>query len=140
MSNHQVICVDPKYVRLFLPYVRTFLCDANAKCGLLYDEEALLADLDTARMLLWVCVCQPYIGFEAAMTTRLMRDGNGLVCQILALGGRNMRSWRHLWPRIEAYAKAEDCYKVRVEGRLGWKRILADYVQTGVILEKRMAL
>jgi hypothetical protein len=139
MSEYQVMCIDPEKVRDVLPYVRPFLIDSNARCGITYDEAALLADTDTHRMLLWVCVDQ-YYGIHAAMTTRLMRSDNGLVCQILALGGRDMCSWRHLWPRIEAYAKEENCYKVRVEGRLGWKRILADYVQTGVILEKRMAL
>lgn len=40
-------------------------------------------------------------------------------------------------PAIEQWAKEIGCYAVRVEGRMGWKRVL-DYPQSGVILEKEI--
>jgi hypothetical protein len=135
MSDYVVACVPPDLAEKALPHVRQMLKKSHMVGA--YNEEALLKDLKDKFVLLWVCVRDGSI--EAAMTTTLIKlEGGGLACQILALGGRNMKGWRALWPQIESYAKNEGCCKVRVEGRLGWKRILADYVQTGVILEKRM--
>jgi hypothetical protein len=66
------------------------------------------------------------------------------VCEIIACGGKGMRSprgqgWLHLIEKIEDYARAEGCSTVRVVGRKGWKRMLTDYRARRVILEKEIA-
>jgi hypothetical protein len=75
---------------------------------------------------------------EAVVTTRLIKGDGDKVCMITGLGGTGMPRWLHLLEVIEQYARDEGCARVRLEGRMGWRRALSDYHQTGVILERTL--
>ena len=51
-------------------------------------------------------------------------------CLLLALSGKNMRSWLSLLPLIEDSARLSGCGKMRIQGRKGWARLLG-YEITG---------
>ena len=84
-------------------------------------------ELDNGTMLLWLGV--DGIEIVSAGITQLTDD----VCTLVAYGGRRED---HLMETIEQYARDEDCKKVRVIGREGWKRVLKDYRQPYIVLEK----
>jgi hypothetical protein len=53
-----------------------------------------------------------------------------------ACGGKGAKRWIGLFDGIEAWA-AENCAtSMKITGRKGWLRLLADYKQTAVLLEK----
>lgn len=135
-GEHSFACVPPLAVTVVWPHARSYLARAQEACGVLFDGDALLSDLKKKRLLLWIVYTQKTI--DCALITRLMKGRDGLSCEIMACGGRGMKSWLGFMPIIERYAKAEGCDKLRVVGRLGWRRILKEFEPTGVVLEKRV--
>lgn len=86
-------------------------------------------DLASGLMLLWLGV--DGIEIVSAGITQLTDD----VCTIVAYGGRRED---HLLETIEQYARDEDCKTVRIIGREGWKRVLKEYRQPYIVLEKAL--
>lgn len=131
-----VLCVPPAETSRVWPHVWKYIAAGQKAGGEPLDRIATLTDLKLGYLLLWVIYeDQEIVG---ALITRLVRGNNDLVCHWVTLGGRNMQHWLHLQPVIEAYARAEGCSRMRLYGRAGWKRVLREYRQTGVILEKRL--
>ncbi len=93
----------------------------------------LHAMLSEHRGLLWIVwdgsLC-------AAVVTQIAHTIKGRVCVIVAIGGRARETWLHLIEDLEDYAVRENCTAMRIYGREGWKRVLPEYRQTRVILEK----
>lgn len=75
---------------------------------------------------------------EAAMVTEIADTIDGRVCVIVALGGENMGRWIAMKSKIEDYARAENCTRMRLYGRKGWARVLTDYRPTRIVLEKEL--
>jgi hypothetical protein len=100
----------------------------------------LLTDLAKAlverRMLLWLA----WDGTEivGACVTELSKTTRGLVCIIVAMGGNDRKRWLHFTKQLEDFARAEQCVAMRLYGRKGWKRVLRDYRETRIILEKEL--
>lgn len=115
------------------PHVRPMVCSAIDRTDL-----GRASDLDTdvlsGRALLWIV---HGTGIECAVVTRLEQTQHSKVCFIPALGGRGSRHWLHLIEGIENYAKAEGCDCIRWVGRKGWKRMLPEYREVGVVMERR---
>ncbi len=82
--------------------------------------------------LLWIVIDQSKI--TAACVTSLVGDA----CEIVATSGTGVNNWVHLIEGIEKYARAEGQVRVRIIGRKGWARLLPDYKQTAVVLERRI--
>jgi hypothetical protein len=135
-EGHEFACVPPMLIDGAILLVRGMLKRGQEAGGQVYDEVSTIIDLKSGRLLLWVAYRANQI--DAALLTRLVRGPDGLVCCLIAIGGRGLKCWLHFLREVETYARAEGCVKVRLEGRVGWTRILADYVQTGVILERRI--
>jgi hypothetical protein len=126
----ELVCVDPEQVFKFWQYVKPFIFSAGERTGLSNPEETEFEIL-RGDQLLWIVWNGKSI--EAAGSTRL---SNG-ICTITALGGKNMKRWVHLFPRIEQYAENEGC-RLRISGRRGWERVLKPlgYRAKYVILER----
>lgn len=75
----------------------------------------------------------------AAWATVLQPEDAGLVCVVLACGGRAMQEWLPHVGKIEDYARAEGCARTRVTGRKGWSEVLDGYREKHVVLEKELA-
>lgn len=136
MSDPAIICVPPFLTPKVLAHVKQYLQKTRN-----FDEQSMRKDLFEGRLQMWVA-CLGVDAFDAVLITRLLKETDGSkVCLLVSIGGQRMTDWLKFLKRIEEYALAEGCDRMRLEGRLGWKRLLrADYVQTGVILEKRMAV
>lgn len=73
------------------------------------------------------------------VVTKIVVTPKGRVCEVHACCGTSadIRAVVELLlPRIEAWAEEIGCARMRVIGRKGWKRILRDYRQPGVVMEK----
>lgn len=64
------------------------------------------------------------------------------LCRVLVLkgiSGRRMHRWIKFLDVIEEYARDNGCSKIMTAGaRRGWRKILADYKHTMVVLEKEL--
>jgi hypothetical protein len=98
---------------------------------------SLLDDLRAERRLLWLVVLD-YDKIVGAGVTAIFDLSSGKMLKIEHFGGEQMGKWINQISVIEEYAKAQGCFKVMIEGRIGWTRKLDDYAQTAVILEKRI--
>ena len=133
-SAPQLVCVDPKRVSEFWPHVTPLLKMAILRTDLNSFEE-IERDVLAGRSLLWLAW---FDRIEAAATTILIETGASKVCVLTACGGRGMRRWLPVLEKIEAYAKAEGCNRMRIFGRKGWQRVLDPYHITNVVLERKL--
>lgn len=127
--------MPPSDVAAFWPYVQD-LIDA----GFAANNEitpALAADFADAKALLWIAWAREG-KILAALITRLVRYRHGRVCIMTACAGGSFQRWKDFHREIEAYALAEHCVAVRIDGRAGWERALPDYQRVAVTLEKRL--
>lgn len=129
----ELLCVDPKRVREVWPHVSHLIRRAVSRTNLCHTRDIEDEVLDGVG-LLWVV--WDGLSFVCAATTLLIETDNSKVCLITACGGEDMNRWLPLFPKIEAYAKAEGCSCVRIYGRKGWLRVLEGYTTKHVILER----
>ena len=134
-SEVLLVCVPPDDVADIWPRVEMFIRRALARGGLGTSLAKVQADVLTGRALLWLVVGDT-VPFSpmAAVITQLTDEGAGKVCTIVAFGGDGGRSL-HLLAQIEAYAQAEGCERMRIEGRLGWQRKLR-WPRSYMVMEK----
>src|SRR6187551_2208994 len=118
----QAICVDPQMVGRVWFRVRGLIAAALARGSGDTKIEEIEKDLASGLMLLWLGV-DGIESISAGITQ--LTDG---VCTLVAYGGRR-----------EDYARDEGCKKVRVLGRKGWARVLKDYSQPYIILERELS-
>jgi hypothetical protein len=128
-----LVCVAPARVREIWPHVRTTLLAAVKVTNLSHTQDIEDAIL-SGRSLLWLVWDGRLI--KAAVSTELMATDTDKFCVLTACGGKDMRDWLMLLGKIEEYAKAEGCKALRIYGRRGWKRVLEDYRETAIVIEK----
>ncbi len=89
-------------------------------------------DVHNEYALLWIW----WDGQKAttAMVTQAFTD----VCTIVALGGLDRKAWLSSLEKVEQYARQINCTRMRVIGRRGWARVLKDYRQTAIVLERKL--
>jgi hypothetical protein len=134
-ASVELICVDPKRVHEIWPHVAELIHGAVKRTNLSHTLD-IDDDILHGHGLLWLACDGPKI--IAAMTTSLVRTDSDKVCILTACGGSAMADWLPLRTKIEAYAKAEGCSRVRIYGRKGWARVLKDYQVEQVVLERRL--
>lgn len=128
-----LVCVDPKRVHEFLPYVTDLLKAACYRTKLTSFED-IEADILSGRGLLWLAWDGQSV--ESAATTLLINTEIGKVCIITSCGGWEMKRWLPLIAGIETYAKNEGCKRVRIYGRKGWLHVLNGYEEKHIIMDK----
>jgi hypothetical protein len=133
-SMGETVCIAPDQVDEILPYVLPFIKAAVERCGdwALHD---VIYQLQGAQALLWVI----WDGerFTAAAVSQLIKVPRGKLCQIIACGG-TAESWPQALLPIEAYAKAEGCSQMRIQGRAGWSRVFPAYKTEWLSMEKEL--
>ncbi len=129
----QLFCVDPDRIDAFWPLVSALIDSAYA------ELEERTPDvrqwLVEKKGLLWVLIEEERI--IAAGTTSLVMGRDGLYCRAVTCGGSGA-DWQAVITAIEEYAAVEGCYKVRIDGRRGWGRVLPGYRPASVTFEKRI--
>ena len=123
----RAICVDPDEIDKYWPSVSALIESALSGFPTL---EKIETDLSYGLNLLWLAV-------EGEETRGVAVTGLvGDACEIIAAAGTHVDTWLHLITDIERYARAEECSRVRIIGRKGWLRMLPEYKQTNIILER----
>jgi hypothetical protein len=131
-SKVDLVCVDPKTVDQIWPLARGLIKAAIEKTGL-SDFADIERDILSGDQLLWLAISDH---IEAAAATHLVKTAGKPMLVITACSGLQRERWLPLKSRIEAYAKAEGCGRVRLYGRKGWERALSDYRAEFLIMEK----
>ena len=96
------------------------------------DEAELVGDLAAGRAQLWP-------GEGAAMVTQCVDEPQGRCLHVWLAGGALAEILR-LRPGVEAWARAQGCGRVTLNGRGGWARALRGhgYARRGEELERRL--
>ena len=123
------VCVDPKDVGKVWTRVDHIIRDAVERVGESNFDDVVDDVLHGVSLLWLVWDGRNIVG---AGITELAGD----VCTLLAFGGR--LDDLHLLETIENYARDERCVKLRIMGRKGWTRVLRDYRECYVALEKEL--
>jgi hypothetical protein len=129
----ELICIDPARVAEFWPHVRGLILGAIKRTGLSSSAD-VEASILSGGSLLWIAWNGARI--EAAASTRIAMTDSGKVCTLVACGGGDRRRWMPMLGKLEIYAKAEGCSRVRIFGRKGWTRVLKNYAVKHVVLER----
>lgn len=132
MGLPRLICADPARVAELWPNIKERVASA-VKRGGLGRFENLERDILSGDALVWLALSDE---IEAVAVTQTVITDDGNVCLIQACGGKDFSRWIGLIDGIEQYAKAEGCVKTRITGRRGWLRVLKNYRETKVILER----
>lgn len=133
MAECKLVCVDPERIYETWPHVEHLIRPAMIRSGEMIVLD-VLRNLASKRFLMWLI----WDGEEIAgsVITELADTISGRICTIVFMGGKDRRRWLHLLKEIEDYARAEHCRAMRLYGRKGWKRVLRDYSETRIVLEK----
>lgn len=134
-STAEIACIEPRYVRDIWPAIKPLLKAAIDRTRI-SAWQPIADDILSGKSLVWLCRDGGKI--LCAGATSLKLTDFGLVCVVVACGGSDMDRWVHLLDRVELYAKAEGCARMRIFGRRGWLRILPDYRMQAVILDKEL--
>jgi hypothetical protein len=108
------------------------------EAGCSYGEckpEQLLADAKIGMTQLWIAWSDHC---EAAVITRVLDCPEGEVCFFEAFGADNFERVRGLIPALGEWAKSVGCVSLRVNGRLGWQRMMPDFQLRWVTLDKKL--
>lgn len=132
---HRLLCVAPADIEAAWPIAAPMIDAAYAALDEPMPED-LLPWLMAGKGFLWVLIDRE-TKIIAAGTTSLIRGRAGLVCRAVTCGGSG-GDWETVITEIERYARAEGCYKVKVDGRRGWGRVLPGYDPVCVTFEKRI--
>ena len=128
----ELIAVDPAQVGHFWPHVEPLLRPAIEKVGLSNFED-IEGEILAGCGLVWIAWDEKIV---AAASTTLQRIGSDKICVLTACGGEGMHEWLPLLTKIEDYAKDEGCKSLRIFGRRGWLRVLEDYREMAIVIEK----
>jgi hypothetical protein len=134
------ICVDPARVAEVWPLVKDLVKRATDRG--FSDFSAIEANVLDGMYLVWLAyedrpqtaMSSGRLKIKGVAVTGLVGDA----CEIIAAAGSDIRSWLHLIERIEGYALIEGRKRMRIIGRQGWKRLLPDYKQQAVVLERKL--
>lgn len=137
-----VFCLGSEQIDNFWPEYGHLIEKYEATRGTDYTGQ-LREDLRLARKQLWGA--QHGGTVRAVVITRVSEQPRGDTCEIYATAGAgeadlpfNDENVAAVLVEIERWARAIGCTRMRIEGRKGWKRILNDYAEVGVILEKEI--
>jgi hypothetical protein len=129
-----VMCCPPNMAAGVWPHVAGFIRGAVEHTGDFALDE-LRDSVLSGPSLLWIITSDGEI--KGAVITDLIVNQRGeKICDLVACGGKDLDSWRHLMPDLEKFAKSEGCQKVRLSGRRGWGRVFADFREAHVTYEK----
>jgi hypothetical protein len=131
LAECKLVCVDPERIYETWPHVEHLIRPAMIRSGemIVLDVLRMLA---SRRFLLWLIWDETEI--VGAVVTELADTIAGRICTIVSMGGKDRKRWLHLLD----YARKEHCRAMRLYGRKGWKRVLRDYSETRIILEKEL--
>jgi hypothetical protein len=115
------------------PLVEPLLRRATARTRGRVSTAALLERIESGAMQLWIRV-----PVSAACLTEVIDYPHARWCRVVFLAGEDLAMCRSGIGLIEAWAGAQGCAGVEIEGRAGWQRVLPGYARDSVILRKEL--
>lgn len=136
LPDVMLACVPPTLVRETWPLVETMIIAAYERNGLVLpaNTENRLVD---GSLLLWLAI-DADMKILCATILALVDGSDGMVCEIRACGGGQLRAWLPFHHELERFAVAEGCVRMRLRGRRGWLRVLSGYSAVGECIEKEL--
>lgn len=110
--------------------------DKASRAGAMQSVDQWRADCISGARQLWLIWTGETC--NGAGITFLSDTPRGRTCVIDGFGARTGSQWHATLPVVEAWAKSQDCVRVRVYGRVGWTEKLKDYALKGVILDRSL--
>jgi len=131
-----VHCAEADEIETLWPEAEPHIKNAFRRGG--GDFEETKSAVLNGEALLWFASAGDDV--VALAVTQVCIEGDRRICHILALVGLTpAREWMHRLVDLENYARAMDCTAMRLRGRKGWMRMLPDYRQPYVTLEKDLS-
>lgn len=128
-----VVAIPPDTVQQVWPHVERFI-RAASEHGPGAKIDMLRRGIFSGDFILWV-IWDGKDLLGVVVHSIEATENDKLFC-ILACAGTGMRRWLHLLTKLEDYARGIGCTRMRMFGRTGWTRVLRDWTQTGVILDR----
>ena len=131
----ELCCVEPAQVERIWPRVAHLIRRALERGGMgrFADVER---DVLGANAYLWVAIEQGAV--LAAAVTQVTQENELRLCTVVACGGCDFARWGGLIAGLEDYARAENCARMEIAGRPGWRRRLPDYRLAKVVIRKEL--
>lgn len=117
--------------------VRVFVDKMCSTGGGTYNIASVLEGLLNQKMQLWLALRGDKIeaaGISEITTFPLKKVGE------FTVAGESMMEWKEFMPQIEAWARNRGCSSMRLIARKGWKKILKDYEETNIVLQKGLTI
>ena len=114
--------------------IEPFIKRVLSKIDLYYTIEFLKKSLLCAEMQLWTSLEGTQI--KSVCITQIQIHPKYKFLDIVMYAGE-LNSSKYL-KQVEQWAKSQECTKIKITGRRGWKRALPDYKQTLIQLEKEL--
>lgn len=102
---------------------------------LLASPEDILADLKDGSKQLWLVEVSAQV--VATAVTQVYETRKGRICCIWAACGTvGLKALEPAFNEIEKWAREIGCAALEIKGRKGWARVLPNFKQTAIVLEK----
>lgn len=98
---------------------RAYLEPALRRNGGTHEWGDIVQGISEGRLQLWPAP-------EGALVTELVAYPRKKICNVF-LGGGKLRQLLDMIPSVEAWARAQECHGLTVQGRFGWERVLARF-------------
>lgn len=128
-----LIAVPPDRAGEFWPLAEGWVGAAVRRCGDWTLDLVRDGVLD-GRYALWLAV----EGEKAFGATVTRITAPPRTCEVIACGGDYHGQIPRLLTAIEDFARRDGCERIRISGRRGWARMLRDYRQPFITLEKAL--
>lgn len=141
-ASAELYFVKPADVASYWPPVAHLIRRAIERGGMYWENtqaafEYVEHDLMNERALLWLVV--EGRSLSAATVTHVSEDRGHRVCTIVACGGHGWERWgKRMMDGLENYARAQNCKRMEICGRPGWRRRLPDYRVKKVLIGKSL--
>lgn len=98
-----------------------------------YQPQDILEMLRNREAQLWVVVNG---GIEGMFITKIENTPQRRFCLIFVCAGEGISGWIDYIKTVEEWAKQMNCDSLRIVGRKGWKKLLPDFNELHVTLER----
>ena len=103
-----------------------------------YETTDVLDEVIRGRSTLWY-IRDPQDTIVGIVTTQLKQYPQKTIGLIHLLGGTDIYKWVHTIETLEAWATANRCESMEIQGRRGWLKLLPDYKEQRVFMTKQLA-
>lgn len=118
------------------PHARPHIERFSAETQLISADD-LYRDISTGHKQLWMTEADGVV--RAVVVTQVYPTLKGPICCVwAACGDSGIESLLAVLAEIEKWARSMNCVALEIRGRKGWKRVLPEFEQTGILLEKNL--